>query len=194
PVTGSDADRDAATRFDGFRNRWFLDAVQRGVYPADMLEVYRDVLPEIADGDLETISVATDFLGLNYYRRTRVSAGANGASPVAVRTRGAEHPDMGWEASPDGLHPLLRRVHGEYGPARIYVTENGASYTDVRRHDGTVRDPERIGYLDRHVAAVGRALVDGIPVHGYFVWSLLDNFESAHGYSRPFRCSLVLSL
>ena len=186
PVTASAADGAAATRFDGYRNRWFLDAVHRGAYPDDMLEVYGDVLPEILDGDLRTMSAPTDFLGVNYYRRTRVSAAANGGPPVPITPSGVEHTDMGWEVYPDGLHALLRRVHDEYGPSLIYVTENGASYTDVRRHDGTVRDPERIGYLERHVGAVGQAIGDGVPVQGYFVWSLLDNFEWAHGYSRRF--------
>jgi len=185
PVSGSDADREAATRFDGYRNRWFLDPVQLGAYPADMLAVYSGVLPEIRDGDLETISVPADFLGVNYYRRTRVAAAGAGPS-VIVAPSGLEHTDMGWEVYPAGLHALLRRVRDEYGPALIYVTENGASYTDVRRHDGSVRDPERIGYLERHVAAVGRAIGEGVPVQGYFVWSLLDNFEWAHGYSRRF--------
>jgi beta-glucosidase len=105
---------------------------------------------------------------------------------VTVEPPGVEHTDMGWEVYPDGLRAVLRRVHDEYQPSRIYVTENGASYTDVRRHDGTVRDPERIGYLDRHVDAVARAVAEGVPVQGYFVWSLLDNFEWAHGYSRRF--------
>ena len=186
PVSPSEEDRLAARRFDGFRNRWFLDAVQRGAYPADMLELYGDAVPEIADGDLTAISVPTDFLGVNYYRRTRVTAPANGDGRWTVAPAAPDHTDMGWEVYPEGLYALLRRVDAEYAPAVVYVTENGASYADVRRHDGTVRDPERIGYLERHVAAIGRAVDDGVPVQGYFVWSLLDNFEWAHGYSRRF--------
>jgi beta-glucosidase len=186
PASTAIADRDAARRFDGYRNRWFLDPVCRGTYPADMLESFGEQVPEIADGDLDTISAATDFLGINYYQRTRVASGPDGNGPVTVHAGGAERTDMGWEVYPEGLHALLVRVQREYAPRAVYVTENGASYTDVRSHDGTVRDPERVAYLDRHVTAVARAAADGVPVRGYFVWSLQDNFEWAHGYSRRF--------
>jgi beta-glucosidase len=186
PATAAPADREAAERFDGYRNRWFLEPVCRGVYPADMVESFGDAIPAIVDGDMETIAIPTDFLGLNYYQRTRVAAGANGGGPVTVQAAGAERTDMGWEVYPDGLQELLVRVRREYTPNAIYITENGASYTDVRRHDGTVRDPERVAYIERHIAAIEDAIGDGVPVRGYFVWSLQDNFEWAHGYSRRF--------
>jgi beta-glucosidase len=186
PASECDEDREAARRFDCYRNRWFLDPVCHGAYPADALESYGELAPEIAAGDLEAISAATDFLGVNYYRRTRVAASPNGGRPVAVQTAAAEHTDMGWEVYPDGLHRLLLRVQREYAPREVYVTENGAAYTDVRNHDGSVRDPERVAYLDRHIGAVSRAAAEGVPVRGYFVWSLQDNFEWAYGYSRRF--------
>ncbi len=185
PATLSPADAEAAVAYDGYRNRWFLDPVCRGAYPRDMLEVLADDLPEIADGDMAAIARETDFLGINYYRRTRVAAGADGR-PAPVHPAGVEQTEMGWEVYPEGLRSVLLRVHEEYGPSVLYVTENGASYTDVRSHDGAVRDPERVAYLERHVAAVEEAVEDGAPVHGYFVWSLLDNFEWAFGYSRRF--------
>ncbi len=93
---------------------------------------------------------------------------------------------MGWEVHPDGLHAMLTRVAEDYEPAAIYITENGAAFGDVRTHDGRVRDLERTAYLESHIDAVGRALADGAPVKGYFVWSLLDNFEWAMGYSKRF--------
>ena len=97
-----------------------------------------------------------------------------------------QHTDMGWEVYPDGLHQLLVRVANDYEPAAIYVTENGAAFGDVRVHDGRVHDPERTAYISNHIDAVARAVADGAPVKGYFVWSLLDNFEWAHGYSKRF--------
>jgi beta-glucosidase len=93
---------------------------------------------------------------------------------------------MQWEIYPDGLYDALVRVRDEYGPPPIYITENGAAFGDVRGHDGEVHDPERQAYLDEHVAAAGRAVEAGVPVAGYFVWSLLDNFEWAFGYARRF--------
>ena len=98
----------------------------------------------------------------------------------------SQHTDMGWEVYPDGLHQLLVRVARDYSPPAIYVTENGAAFGDVRVHDGHVHDPERTAYLESHIAAVSRAIGDGAPVKGYFVWSLLDNFEWAFGYSKRF--------
>jgi beta-glucosidase len=103
-----------------------------------------------------------------------------------VQPPGVEQTDMGWEVYADGLRALLVRVHEEYRPGPLYVTENGAAYSDVRSHDGAVRDPERIEYLERHVAAVEDAVAESVPVCGYFVWSFLDNFEWAWGYSRRF--------
>jgi beta-glucosidase len=185
PASESAADLEAAVLFDGYRNRWFLDPLFRGEYPADLVAWFGEDVPDVRDGDLDAISAPVDFLGLNYYQRTHVEAGPGGR-PVAVRVPGAERTDMGWEVYPAGLHELLVRVHRDYGPRRVFVTENGAAYDDVRDGDGAVRDPERIGYLSRHTEAVAAALADGVPVAGYFVWSLHDNFEWAHGYAKRF--------
>jgi beta-glucosidase len=97
-----------------------------------------------------------------------------------------QHTDMGWEVYPDALRELLVRVAKDYGPQAIYVTENGAAFGDIRGHDGRVHDPERTAYLESYIAAVSRAVAEGAPVKGYFVWSLLDNFEWSHGYSKRF--------
>ena len=93
---------------------------------------------------------------------------------------------MGWEVYPDGLDSLLVRLAEDYEVPRLYITENGAACADARRHDGSVHDPERIAYLEGHIEAVGRAIEEGVPVDGYFVWSLLDNFEWGHGYTQRF--------
>jgi len=129
-------------------------------------------------------SVPLDFLGVNNYSRFIVAAGADG--PKTVGNPDAQHTDMGWEVYPDGLHDVLVRVARDYEPAAIYITENGAAFPDVRVHDGAVHDVERTAYLESYIGAVGRAIAGGAPVKGYFVWSLLDNFEWAFGYSKRF--------
>ena len=184
PASSSPEDEAAAWHFDGAGNRWFLDPIFRGSYPADLLERNELVAPLVQEGDLETMAAPIDFLGVNNYFRFVVGAGAEGPSvhfdPEAPRT------DMGWEVYPDGLRALLVRVADEYEPSAIYVTENGAAFGDLRGHDGRVHDPERTQYLQTYIDAVGRAIADGVPVKGYFVWSMLDNFEWAHGYSKRF--------
>jgi beta-glucosidase len=125
-----------------------------------------------------------DFLGVNNYFRFIVSSGPEG--PRMEHNPEAQYTEMGWEVYPDGLHELLVRVAKDYAPRAMYVTENGAAFGDVRVHDGAVHDPERTAYLDAYIAAVGRAIAEGAPVKGYFVWSFLDNFEWGHGYSKRF--------
>jgi beta-glucosidase len=138
----------------------------------------------VAD-DMRTISAPIDFLGVNYYRRHIVRADPASGDPIVVDLDGAEYTGMGWEVYPDALHDLLVELHGEYDVPPLYVTENGAAYAD-RRDNGHVDDPERTSYIERHIDAIGRAMGDGVPVDGYFVWSLLDNFEWSRGYSQRF--------
>ena len=184
PASDSAADEAAAWQVDGEHNRWFLDPVFRGAYPSDLREWNELVAPHVRDGDLATISTPLDFLGVNNYSRSIVGAGPTG--PRFLSNPDALHTEMGWEVFPDGLHRVLVRVAEEYAPAAIYVTENGASFSDVRGHDGRVHDPERTAYLEAYLDAVARAVADGAPVKGYFVWSLLDNFEWQYGYSKRF--------
>jgi beta-glucosidase len=184
PHAPTPEDEAAAWQVDGEGNRWFLDPIFRGSYPADLLERNALVAPLVRDGDLEAIAAPLDFLGVNNYFRFVV--GADPGGPRLVRNPEAQHTEMGWEVYPDGLHRLLVRVAQDYAPPAIYVTENGAAFGDVRVHDGSVHDPERTAYLEAYVDAMSRAVEDGAPVKGYFVWSLLDNFEWAHGYSKRF--------
>jgi beta-glucosidase len=180
-VSDDDAAVQTARRIDGGDNRWFLDPVFRGEYPDDVLELLEDAAPPVEDGDLAEISVPLDFLGVNNYSRLAIGEGGK-----VLHNQSSVYTDMDWEVYPDGLYDVLMRLHHEYAVPSVYVTENGAAFGDVRGHDGAVLDPERQDYLDGYIGAVGRAVQAGAPVHGYFVWSFLDNFEWAHGYSKRF--------
>jgi beta-glucosidase len=181
-----EGDEAAAAWVDGFHNRWFLDPIFRGSYPADMVEEWREILPEIADGDLEQIAQPVDFLGVNNYTSPLVAADTDGSRSRIVRRADVDRTDMGWEVVPEGLRDLLLRLTRDYQPKAIYVTENGAAYPDVRGHDGSVGDPERQAYLEGYIGAAAEAVASGVPLRGYFAWSLLDNFEWAWGYWKRF--------
>jgi beta-glucosidase len=127
-----------------------------------------------------------DFLGVNNYTSPLVAADENGGRSRILRRADVDRTDMDWEVVPDGLHDLLVRLDRDYAPKAIYVTENGAAYGDVRGHDGSVPDPERQEYLAEYIEAAGRAIAEGVPLRGYFAWSLLDNFEWAWGYWKRF--------
>ena len=152
PASDSPEDEAAAWRVDGAGNRWFLDPIFRGSYPADLLDRSELVAPFVLDGDMEAIAAPIDFLGVNNYFRFVVTAADEG--PLLVNPPGSPVTDMGWEVYPDGLRRLLVRLQQEYEPPAIYITENGAAFGDVRVHDGRVHDPERTSYLETHIDAV----------------------------------------
>jgi len=139
--------------------------------------------------DLSVISRPNDFLGLNYYTTIEVAAGTEESEDQHVET-GPNAPDdyteMGWLIDPDGFERYLGHIDGQYSPASILITENGASYSDGPDETGRINDVRRIDYVKRHIAAVDRARQSGIPVDGYFVWSLLDNIEWVQGFSQRF--------
>jgi beta-glucosidase len=197
----------AAHRADGNLNRLFLDPVFHGSYPEDMLAHYQSNLPGfsvIEEGDLEIISQRLDFLGVNYYfpgtimdaKRASEARVAGYGVPLgeqfpdlrvlSLETPGTDTTAMGWEVDASGLTELLVRVKGEYTDLPIYITENGAAFDDYVDPNGHVLDNDRISYLCEHVSAVHDAIDAGVNVQGYFVWSLLDNFEWSFGYSRRF--------
>ncbi len=190
-------DADARRHHDGYMNRWFLDPIFRGEYPADMVRDYvaNDYLPRegltfVRPTDLRVIAAPTDFLGLNYYSRSVLRSGGPGAEPVVV-VPDAPRTEMGWEVYPEGMFETLMRVHLEYGPPKIYVTENGASYSDGPDSKGRVADAKRVSFLREHLRSAHRAIEQGAPLKGYFVWSLLDNFEWQHGYTQRFGITWV---
>jgi beta-glucosidase len=195
PVSDTDADRAAAAKIDGLINRIFLDPVFRGQYPADVLENTASVVDWaglVHDGDLEVISQPIDVLGVNYYQPSLVGAGRldppnpwPGCADVGFPPQDAPVTGMDWPIDPSGLRDILVRVRDEYGDVPLMVTENGAAYEDTVVA-GAVHDDARIAYLHDHLAAVHEALRAGVDVRGYYVWSLLDNFEWAYGYSQRF--------
>ncbi|HRE46582.1 MAG TPA: GH1 family beta-glucosidase [Aggregatilineales bacterium] len=186
PASEVAADKEAAARFDGFYTRWFADPVFTGAYPVDMMNWYGTQAPTIHEGDMASISAPTDFLGVNYYSRVIIGAGDHDSHLKVRYVRGAgEHTAMDWEVYPDGLYNSLKK-YAAYQPKKIFVTENGAAYDDQPSGTGAVEDPQREAYLRHHLAAAARAIQDGVPLAGYFVWSLLDNFEWALGYSKRF--------
>jgi beta-glucosidase len=187
PASDAPEDGAAAQRLDGHHNRWFLDALLRGAYPADMLELYEQrtgPLDAIRDGDLEFIAQPIDFLGVNFYRPNLVAAGDG---PIGVREveQDAERTAMDWPVVPEALTELLLRLKRDYGELPLLITENGAAFND-RLDDGAVDDERRVEYLRGHIAAVERARARGVDVRGYYVWSLLDNFEWEWGYAKRF--------
>lgn len=186
PATAKSADLEAVTRYDGFFNRWYLDPLFRGHYPADAVEAFSAFMPEIHPGDLERMRAPLDFLGINYYARAVI--GADQESPTGftwIKPEG-EYTTMGWEVYPQGLFQLLLRVHHDYAPREIFITENGSAWDDVVTESGEVHDERRVAYLKAHLEAASHAIADGVPLKGYFAWSLLDNFEWAYGYSKRF--------
>lgn len=195
-------DVEAARRVDGVQNRLFLDPLLRGHYPADVLADLAPVVgPDyIRNGDEATINAPLDFLGVNYYFRQTVRGGRSGeaasdsvgqlawvgADDVVPVDAGHERTEMGWEIDPTGLRDVLVRLATEYGSPILYVTENGAAFDDEVSADGAVHDARRTAYLDGHLRAARAAIQEGADLRGYFVWSFMDNFEWAFGYSKRF--------
>lgn len=191
-----DRDEKAASLVDGLANRLYLDPVLKGEYPEDLVEHYAPVtdFDFVRDGDLETISAPVDFVGVNYYMRhlirhdpepdgTDFFASANAR---VVLPHDTEKTAMGWPIEPVGLKELLVRLKDEYGNPPVYVTENGVAVYDYPDQSGEVNDEERIRYLDSHFRATEEAISEGADVRGYTVWSFMDNFEWAEGYSKRF--------
>jgi beta-glucosidase len=194
-ASNSAMDLDAHRRSDGKWVRWFADPVFGRGYPADVVEDFKRLgtLPDgtnfIQPGDLDIIATPINFIGVNYYNRgiIRVNAPGNEPQNIFPSPQTPEHwTEMGWENHPDGLVGVLARYYFGYQPPKLYITENGASYSTPPDENGNVPDVHRVNYLRTHVAAAYRAIQAGVPLAGYFVWSLFDNFEWSFGYSQRF--------
>ena len=187
PRSDHPLDRDAAAAEEGLMNRWFLDPLLAGRYPEDLLALTGWAASVVETGDQEVIAQPLDFVGLNYYRTEVVGhPGLNDCDrPQPLRDPASEATEMGWPVTPEGLGAMLRMLDGHGVPA-IYITENGAAYPDTASEGGVIQDEDRRSYLERHLAEAAGAIADGVPLKGYFAWTLLDNFEWGFGYSRRF--------
>jgi beta-glucosidase len=184
------ADDVAATaRADAYMNRQYLDPVFLGTYPAELLAIYGDTMPDIPASDWPLIQTPFDFLGINYYSRN-VVRNAPGELPLhaaRVRQTGNVHTEMDWEVFPAALTRVLVWIKERYGNRPMYVTENGAAFDDpAHTIDGRIDDPLRVSYFREHLRAAHDAIAQGVDLRGYFAWSLLDNFEWSYGYGKRF--------
>ncbi|MFJ9180335.1 GH1 family beta-glucosidase [Streptomyces sp. NPDC102360] len=207
PLSQDPADLDAARRIDNLACGIFHGPMLHGAYPQGLFADTARITDWgfVQDGDLAAAHQPLNALGLNYYTPSLVSAAENaptglradghgesehspwpGSEDVAFHQTPGERTEMGWSIDPNGLHELITRYSRETGGLPLYVTENGAAYPDKPDADGRVHDPERIAYLHGHLAAVRRAIADGADVRGYYLWSLMDNFEWAYGYEKRF--------
>jgi beta-glucosidase len=196
PASAEPADVEAARRID-LGNKLFLDPLYKAAYDDEVLAEITRVTDgaHIRDGDGAIIATPTDYLGINYYGPERVTLDPSTAGTASWPGRagvGHAHADvertaMGWEVEPQGLVHVVNRIRDEYGAGiTFYVTENGAAYDDEVAADGHVHDAQRTSYIRRHLLAIREMIADGVDIRGYFVWSLLDNFEWSFGYSRRF--------
>lgn len=189
PATAREEDRAAARRVDAHLNRHYLDPVLRGHYPPELAEIYGDAWPGYGPGDLESVTEPIDFLGVNYYTR-RVTRHEPSAPPLysaPVRQPESVYTEMGWEISPASFRDTLHWLADRYDRIPMYVTENGAAFPDPETASGDlVDDAQRAAYYRSHIRTVLEAVEAGVPIRGYFAWSLLDNFEWSHGYSKRF--------
>jgi beta-glucosidase len=186
PATDSEDDHRAATLADGFDNRWFLNPVFGQPYPADVIEALGKS-PQIAAGDMTLINQPMDFLGVNFYFRQTISSNPQG-SPLPIkniRRENVKRTAMDWEVHAPAFEEILTRIHREYKPREMYITENGSAWNDMMVA-GEIDDQERISYLQSHLEAMFAAEKLGAPICGYFAWSFMDNFEWAYGYDKRF--------
>jgi len=188
PATPSPADHTAARHFELAQNRFYLDAVFKGRYPAELLDLCADILPDIRAGDLATIAQPLDYLGVNIYRRSVMQAGDEWPPLNFARVSPpGDYTAVGYEIFPRCIHDVLLYVHETYAPKAIFIAENGMA-TPIETPDaaGEIVDLQRAAYYVDHIAEMERARLKGVPVKGYFAWTLMDNFEWAYGYTVPF--------
>ena len=186
PATDSDDDRRASELADGFDNRWFLNPVFGQPYPADVIEVLGKS-PQIETGDMSLINQPMDFLGVNFYFRQTIASNPQG-SPLPIkniRRENVKRTAMDWEVHAPAFEEILTRIHHNYKPKEIYITENGSAWDDEIT-SGEINDEERISYIQSHLDAMFAAQKQGAPIRGYFAWSFMDNFEWAYGYDKRF--------
>ena len=187
PASNTQADINATKTFDAIHTRWFMDSLFKGNYPKDMLSKVEKYMPENFESDMKLISSPIDWLGVNYYTRGVIKAAPHEPWPHFEGEEGVlPKTQMGWEIYPEGLELLLKRIYNDYtNEIPIMITENGMANEDVVSND-ICDDPIRVKYFEDHLQAVIRCIAYGVPVKGFFGWSLLDNYEWAYGYEKRF--------
>ena len=188
PASQRPEDLAATARSEAEMNRLYLDMALLGRTPDELPALFGDAWPADAAAIAASVRRELDFLGINYYTRGVMRDDPDAVPYRASRVRqdGAPHTDIGWEVFPQGLFDCLTWVKGRYGDLPLYVTENGAAYPDPPAAAGVIDDPLRVDYLREHLRAAHRAIAAGVDLRGYHVWSLLDNFEWNHGFSKRF--------
>jgi len=181
PAGDSAEDKEMAERSWAHGGRWFLEPVFKAHYPGRAFRELKGDAPAAAPGDMALISQSLDFLGVNYYFRTLVGR----AGPLS-QVPGSEYTEMGWEIHAPALRRLLVRISQEYDLPDLYITENGAAFADRLNKGGRIEDQDRICFLRNHLLQARIAMEEGVNLKGYFAWSLMDNFEWAHGYTKRF--------
>jgi beta-glucosidase len=181
PATDSPQDIAAAEASWNRSETLFLDPIFKGHYPPAAYESVGENMPKIQDGDLALISQELDFVGINFYSRNLISA-----AQKIEKVPGSEYTEMGWEVCAPALRRMLVKINNDYHLPPIYITENGSAFKDEISADGKIHDPRRLDYLKQHFIQTRLAMQDGVDVRGYFVWSLLDNFEWGHGFTKRF--------
>lgn len=188
PLTDSQADRDAAERMKAFTNDWFLSPLYKGSYPALLTSKFETIGLQTQPDDFKIISAPLDFLGVNFYIRQLVKDGTrNFVNAETQKNPGAQYTQMDWEVYPEGIREVLLQIQNDYHPPKVYITENGASFhDDLDEATGRVHDIDRVNYYKGYIAESLKSIEQGVPLQGYFAWSMMDNFEWAFGFSKRF--------
>jgi beta-glucosidase len=188
PASDSEADRRAARWMDAYLNRQFLDPALLGEFPPELPQMFGADWPVMTAEEPHRICAPIDFIGINYYLRLVVADDPCGGPPQAaiVESPNCPRTALGWEIYPQGLTETLLWVRERYGDLPLYITENGAAFADVVEPNGSINDTSRVQYLKQHLRAAGDAIQAGVNLRGYYLWSLLDNFEWQHGFSQRF--------
>jgi len=187
PASRDPQDLLAADRAADLPTRMFLHPLLGKGYPSRYLDAYPELKMPILEGDLEVIASGIDFLGLNFYFELAAAFDSRGPEQFRIARQYQEKTEMGWPITPEGLYRHLLSIAGETGDLPLYITENGAAFADSLSADGSrCHDRQRIEFLRAYIGAAKRALAEGVPLRGYFLWSLIDNFEWAHGFGKRF--------
>jgi len=189
PASDSEEDIKAAFISSGYDFRWFLDPLFKASYPEDMKKIYKSLIGDfnfIKDGDMQKISIENDFLGINYYTRELIKFSQDSELKFKKTDGNLTKTEMNWEIIPESLYDVISIVRKDYTKIPIYITENGAAFNDKISKDGKVHDNKRIDYLRDHLIKVAELNQKGADIRGYFIWSLMDNFEWQYGYSKRF--------